>query len=79
MIEREMSFMGRIPGREAAESMTELVRDGLVDAFEFDRTTGRYVRTTVNNVPVEKKALEETWFLITSKGRSELDASWVDS
>lgn len=73
------SSHGNVSLGEAAESMTELVRDGLVDAFDFDRTTGRYVRTAVNNVPVEKKALAETWFRITSKGRGELDANWVDS
>ncbi len=73
------SSHGNVSLEEIADSMAELVRDGLVDAFEFDRPTGRYIRTAVNNVPVEKTVSDGTWFLITPKGRSELDANWVDS
>lgn len=52
------SSHGNVSLEEITDSMTELVRDGLV---------------------VEKNVSQGTWFLITSKGRSELDANWVDS
>ena len=73
------SSHGNVSLEEIAESMSELVRDGFVEAFQFDRSTGHYVRLAVNNVTSGKSREEGMWFLITPKGRSELDANWVDS
>jgi hypothetical protein len=68
------SSHGNVSFEEIADSVSELVRDGLVEAFEFDGPTGRYVRGSV-----EKNIPKGTRFRITSKGRRELDANWVDS
>jgi hypothetical protein len=46
----------------------------LVEAFEFDTRAELYI--AVRGVIADMAA---KWFLITTKGRAELDANWVDS
>ena len=59
---------------EVADAILELTRDGLVEAFEFDTRAELYI--AVRGVIADVAA---KWFLITAKGRAELDANWVDS
>jgi hypothetical protein len=68
------SSHGNVNRDEVADAILELSRDGLVEAFEFDTRAELYI--AVRGVIADVAA---KWFLITTKGRAELDANWVDS
>ena len=68
------SSHGNVNLEEVADALRELAREDLIDAFEFDPRSNRYIAVHDCGGAVSGK-----WFLISAKGRTELDANWVDS
>lgn len=70
------SSHGNVGNAEIAECLTEMVAAGLIDVFSFNPGSGHYLP-----VPIPMAAeddLSAAWFLITTKGRGELTANWVN-
>lgn len=68
------SSHGNVTDREIVESLHELVREGMVQAAEVDSVTGEFITRGLMS-----DGLSGMWFVITPKGRVELDANWVES
>jgi hypothetical protein len=64
------SSHGNVSFEEIADSVSELVRDGLVESFEFDVSTGRYVRGSV-----KKTSPKEPGFSL----RRKVAANWTQT
>jgi len=54
--------------KEIRLCLTKLVEKGYAEVFEYDRTTLKYVKSVLSN-----DNWDDEWFLITGKGRIELD------
>lgn len=67
------SSPGNVDADNVATCMTDLVREGLVDAYRLDPATSTYVR-----IVALPDRLDDAWFRINDRGRQQLDASWVD-
>jgi len=64
---------GNVNTDDVATCMTDLVRQGLVDAYRLDPATSTYVR-----IVALPDRLDAVWFRLNDRGRQQRDASWVD-
>lgn len=70
------SSHSNVTADEVAECLAEMAAARLIDVFRFDSQSGRYEQLS----PATRAAdgIQESWFLISQKGRRELDANWVE-
>jgi len=70
------SSHGNAMADEVAECLAEMATARLIDVFRFDSRSGRY--EPLSPAPLTADGLQASWFLISAKGRRELEANWVD-
>ncbi len=70
------SSHGNVGDTEVAECLSELAAAGLLNVFHFNAGSSRYEPVLLKNFVRDE--LRRAWFLITPKGREELDANWVE-
>lgn len=75
-VEVRRSSRGNVTADEVAECLAEMATARLIDVFRFDTRSGRYEPLSL--APLTADDLQASWFLISPKGRRELEANWVE-
>lgn len=70
------SSHGNVTADEVAECLAEMATARLIEVFRFDSGSGRY--EPLSPAPLTADDHQTSWFLISAKGRRELEANWAE-